>query len=107
ETLQRARLYEAMCVERTWTPEVWTSYLKTHPIAGKLCQRVVWLALDADGAVMSSFRLLDDGSITDCSDDPVSIEGASAIKLAHAALLPAEQAERWAAHLRDYEVQPL
>jgi len=107
EAMQQARLYEAMCVERTWPVEAWATYLKPHPIAGRLCQRLVWLALDANGSIMTGFRLLDDGSLTDNADQPVTLKGATAVKLAHTALLDSTASKAWAEHLRDYEIAPL
>ena len=107
ETSQRARLYEAMCVERAWTPETWRTYLASHPIVAKMLQRLIWLALDAEGKAAKSFRLLDDGSLSDNNDDPVSLEDTAAIKLAHWALMQDADNEAWARHLADYEIAPL
>ena len=75
ETMQAQRLYEAMCVGRSWTPEIWTSCLQRHPIAGRLCQRLAWLALDAEGGVLASFRPMEDGGLTDNADETVELDG--------------------------------
>ena len=107
EASQRARLYEAMCTERSWTPETWTMYLARHPIAGPLMQRLVWLALDAEGSTVASFRLLDDGSLSDNDDSTVLLDGVAAISLAHWVLLDDADAAAWAKHLADYEIAPL
>jgi hypothetical protein len=107
EALQHLRLYEAMCVERTWAPETWVTYLQRHPIAGRLCQRLVWLALDGEGRTLASFRALEDGTLSSNADDAVDLGTAAAIKLAHQALLPPADAEAWAGHLQDYEAEPL
>src|SRR5262249_11100018 len=107
EALQLQRLYEAMCVERTWAPETWVTCLQRHPIAGRLCQRLVWLAADAEGRMLSSCRGLEDGTLSSNVDDTVELGGTAAVKLAHQALLPPAHAEAWVGHLRDYEVAPL
>jgi hypothetical protein len=107
ETMQTQRLYEAMCVGRSWTPEIWTSCLERHPIVGRLCQRLVWLALDAEGVVVASFRPTEDGGLTDNADETVELEGAAALRLAHQALLPDAESEAWLAHFGDYEVASL
>jgi len=107
EAMQRQRLYEAMCVERTWAPETWVTCLQRHAIAGRLCQRLVWLALDEEGRTLASFRALEDGTLSSNADDTVEPAGAAAIKLAHQALLPPADAEAWVRHLQDYEVVPL
>lgn len=107
EALQRHRLYEAMCVERTWARETWMTCLDHHPIAGRLCQRLVWLALDGEGRTQSSFRALEDGTLSSNADDTVELAGAAAVKLAHQALLTSADAEAWIKHFQDYEVEPL
>jgi hypothetical protein len=107
EAMQSQRLYEAMCVERTWAPEAWATYLQRHPIVGRLCQRLVWLALDGEGRTLASFRVLEDGTLTSNADDTVELAGAAGIKLAHQALLAPADAEAWGQHLKDYEVSPL
>jgi hypothetical protein len=107
EAMQRQRLYEAMCVERTWPPEIWVTCLQRHPIAGRLCQQLVWLALDKEGRTLASYRALEDGTLSSNADDTVKLDKAAAIKLAHQALLPAADAEAWVRHLQDYEIAPL
>ena len=107
ETLQRQRLYEGMCVERTWAPETWVTCLQRHPVAGRLCQRLVWLALDGEGRTQSSFRALEDGTLSSNADGTVELAGAVAVKLAHQALLTPGDAEAWVRHFQDYEVEPV
>jgi hypothetical protein len=107
ESLQQQRLYEAMCVERTWNPETWAAYLQRHPIAGRLCQQLVWVGLDADGKTTTSFRPLEDGTLSSHTDEMVSLSGLAALKLGHQAFLLPDDARAWAQHLKDYEVVPL
>jgi hypothetical protein len=107
EAMQHQRLYEAMCVERTWAPETWVTCLQRHPIAGRLCQRLVWLTLDEEGRTLAGFRALEDGTLSSNADDTVDLGKAAAIKLAHQALLPVDDAEAWVTHLQNYEVDPL
>lgn len=107
EKLQAERLYEAMCVERTWPVQVWRDNLNDHPIVGRLCRRLVWLGLDGEGKVVASFRPLDDGTLTGNDDASVSFDSLLSVKLAHQALLLEKDTEAWSIHLRDYEVPPL
>jgi hypothetical protein len=107
EKMQAERLYEAMCVERNWPVEVWRDNLKDHPIVGRLCRRLVWLGLDAEGQTIATFRPLDDGTLTGNDDEAVVIGKLAAVKVAHQALMSREDAAAWQAHLRDYEVRPL
>ena len=73
EKMQAERLYEAMCVERTWPVGVWRDNLKDHPIVGRLCRRLAWLGLDAEGKAIITFRPLDDGTLTGNDDEAVEI----------------------------------
>lgn len=105
--LQTARLYEALCVGRDWPPEDWNAYLLQHPLMRLLVQRLIWMGVDDAGNRVAVFRPLDDLSLTDAGDQPVSLDGVTKIRLAHQSNLSAEEAAAWKAHLEDYEVQPL
>jgi len=105
--LQAGRLYEAMCLERTWSANDWERLLAGHPIVRHLCRRLVWLALDASGAVVASFRPLDDGTLSGPADESVELAPSLAVKVAHRAIVDESVAEAWKTHLADYEVTPL
>lgn len=107
EKMQTERLYEAMCVERTWPAQVWQDNLNQHPIVGRLCRRLLWLGLDAEGKKIASFRPLDDGTLTGRDDDSIALKSLTSIKLAHQALVGEKDAAVWSTHLRDYDVRPL
>lgn len=112
---QSERLYEAMCVQRTWRFEDWRRDLADHPIVGKLVTRLVWEVVDPentteDGAapqVQARFRPLEDGSLTDVGDEEVAVDLEARIRLAHAATTPQEETQSWVAHFEDYDVEPL
>ena len=103
---QRERLYEAMCVQRSWSFEDWEEFLHAHPIVRRYCQRLVWSAWDGE-ALLTTFRPLEDGSLTDAEDSEVTVAPAAEVRLAHAAVLPREVTEAWRRHLADYRVQTL
>ncbi|MDH6592419.1 HEAT repeat protein [Variovorax sp. TBS-050B] len=105
--MQAARLFEAMCTGRTWPQAEWREYLHRHPIAGRLVQRLVWLELDAEGAVRRSFRPTEDGSLIDTQDDEVEPAGDSLLRLGHASLVDADAAAAWNRHFKDYKLAPL
>jgi hypothetical protein len=105
-TMQRDRLYEAMCTQRTWPFEEWNLYLNQHPVVRHHCQKLVW-AVVRDAKVAMLFRPLDDGSLTDSNDDPVTLEPESPIRVAHECLVTPGQSLAWRQHLKDYEVEPL
>lgn len=105
-TLQTERFYEALCTEREWSFEDWDAYLNRHPVVHSLVQRLVWVQFE-EGRVAQSFRPLDDGSLTDCDDNDISVPGHARVRVAHDSLLAQDQVARWQQHLVDYEIAPL
>lgn len=105
-SMQKDRLYEAMCTQRTWRFEDWDTYLRQHPIAGRYCQRLVWVAYDGEKDV-DSFRPLADGTLTNLQDDEVKLTSETEIRLGHDETLPQEDRTAWLQHFSDYEVEPL
>ena len=103
---QTERLYEALCTGRDWAYADWQRYLNQHPIMRRLLQRLVWVQVEG-GQVLASFRPLDDGSLTDCEDNPLTLADDARVRLAHDSLLSAEGLAQWQQHLVDYEVTPL
>ena len=104
-TLQSERLYEALCTERGWTFEDWDRYLRQHPVMRHLTQRLAWTATTGDDLLV--FRPLDDGTLTDVDDEPVTVAPDAKVLVAHDSNLVAEQVAAWQAHFADYEVTPL
>lgn len=105
--LQTARLFEAMCTGRHWPQPEWREYLHAHPVAGRLIQRLVWLEVDAAGAVLRSFRPTEDGSLLDVQDDEVDLAPDSRLRVAHASLVDPATAAAWLQHFKDYKLTPL
>lgn len=105
-TMQRDRLYEALCTQRTWRFEEWDTYLRQHPIVGRYCQRLVWAVWDGD-KVATSFRPMDDGSLTSNEDDAVTVDADATIRLAHEQTVGKDAAAAWVSHFSDYKVEPL
>jgi hypothetical protein len=104
--LQKTRLYEAMCTQRTWPAADWKQYLLEHPLLRFLCQRLVWAVCDGD-RVTATFRPLDDGTLTDAADEEVAVRDADRLRIAHECQVPADVAAAWNKHLADYDVMPL
>ncbi len=105
--MQTARLYEALCAERSWTQEAWQRDFYDHPVMRRLIERLVWLGLDDQDKVVTSFRPTAEGEFTDVNDEMVDPTQFASIRLAHGALMDQSAAQAWAQHLEDYEVKPL
>ena len=104
--MQKDRLYEALCTQRTWRFEDWDDYLRQHPIVGRYCQRLVWTAYDGE-KLIQSFRPLPDGSLTNTRDDEVTLRPDISIRLGHDETLALEDRTAWLQHFADYKVEPL
>lgn len=105
-TMQKDRLYEALCTQRSWRFEDWDTYLRQHPIVGRYCQRLVWTAYDGD-KLIQSFRPLPDGTLTNYEDDEVTLNPGISIREGHDETLPADVCKAWLQHFSDYKVEPL
>ncbi|MEM9554239.1 MAG: DUF4132 domain-containing protein [Acidobacteriota bacterium] len=101
--LQTERLYEALCTQRAWRAADWRRFLLEHPIVGRLCRRLVWVAAPTS----RSLRPLADGSLSDVDDGPVMLEDTATVRLAHAVNLDDDAVAAWLEHLADYEINPL
>jgi hypothetical protein len=106
-TMQTARLYEALCAERTWPVGDWRELYHEHPVMRRLVERAVWLGLDANGGIAGGFRPTAEGDLTDHADERVALERFTSVRLAHGALVADETAAAWQRHLDDYGVKPL
>jgi hypothetical protein len=105
-TLQKDRLYEAMCTGRTWRYEDWSAYLLQHPVVQRYCQRLVWRALE-NGESTRTFRPLDDATLTDTDDNRVALAPDTGVSLAHDTNCDAPVREVWLKHFQDYGLTPL
>lgn len=103
--IQTQRLYEAMCVERTWPVADWSEFLLGHPIVSRLMASLVWI--ENPGEAQRLFRASDDGGLIDVNDDDIDLADDSVVMLAHSSLVSADDAEAWRTHLADYALTPL
>ncbi|MDF1488946.1 DUF4132 domain-containing protein [Tessaracoccus caeni] len=104
-TLQAARLHDAMCAGRGWPTSDWLAFIVGHPLMGQLATRLVWMEV-GDGAIRT-FRPTEDGELIDADDQVVVLAESAEVRLAHCVVVGDAEAERWAEHLRDYQVTPL
>jgi len=97
---QVERLKQALLTQRVWSVELWRTY-SGHPVAGALCQRLLWCSGD------DVFRVEADGRLVDVDDEPVALGDDAQVRLAHGLFLSVEQGARWAQHFADFEILPL
>ncbi len=104
---QTNRLFEAMCVGRSWTAADWRADFHDHPLMRKLIERLIWQGLDGEGQPHGTFRPTPESEFIDSADAEIDPDSFAAVRLAHASTLGAEAAAAWRAHMKDYEVTPL
>jgi hypothetical protein len=95
---QIQRLERAMVDQRTWTAEEFHTVLAGHPLLWHIVRRLVWIT--AEG---SSFRLAEDRTLADASDDEFTLPGDATVRVAHPVDLQAVL-EAWGEVFADYEI---
>jgi len=96
-TLQSSRLYEAMCVGRTWDGQTWIEVLGNHPVMCHLVSTLVW-SLRENGTYRL-FRPSADKTLTDINGNPITISDQGLISLAHLTTVTPDEAKQWKAQL--------
>ncbi len=106
ETLkaQAERLESLMVKQARWSAPEWLALYPVHPLLRPLSSRIIWGAQGPDHEWQTTFRLLEDGSLCDASDDGVQIDKEALIGIAHPLQLTSAQLEKWMQHLVDYNV---
>lgn len=97
-SVQRSRLYEAMCLQRVWTASDWRTYVLAHPVMLRLAAQLVWSSESPDGAIRLVRPCLD-GSIVDASNREVEVAESAAVRIAHGAVMDAAAVAIWTSHL--------
>ena len=100
---QRVRLENTLLTARNWTAENWKQIFMRNPIMHCFAIGLIW-GVYKDGRLESSFRYLDDGSLTTVDDEEFTLAENSVIGLVHPVELSEEELEKWKQQLKDYEI---
>ena len=103
--LQKERLYEALCTQRSWRFDDWDLYLNRHPIVRYYCQQLVWRG-EWPGKV-ATFRPLEDGSLAGVDGDAITLDSQARVSIAHDTNVTPEVVRAWVPHFKDFKVTPL
>lgn len=105
--MQRQRLEQALIAQRAWDMPTWTKLFLHHPLLRPLAIGLVWglRAPDVEGCTVL-FRPLEDGTLTDADDEPVTLPDRGQVRMVHPLELDAETCTTWLEHLADYELVP-
>ncbi|WP_375336070.1 DUF4132 domain-containing protein [Nocardia sp. SYP-A9097] len=100
---QIRRFEQAMVTGRRWEAAEHRRLFVDHPLLWHLTRRLVWATFDEHGAPTGSFRIAEDRSYADASDETVTISDRALVGLAHPLHLP-DSLGTWGELFADYEI---
>ncbi|WP_067547598.1 DUF4132 domain-containing protein [Nocardia crassostreae] len=100
---QIRRLEHAMVAGRRWSPGEYRQLFVDHPLVRQSARRLVWAIFDAEGAVIGSARIAEDGSLADAHDASVTLPDDARLGIAHPLHLPG-MLPAWGEVFADYEI---
>lgn len=101
---QAIRLEQAMVTGRRWPREDFVSLLVRHPLMTNLVRMLVWSAYDADGRPAGSFRVTEDQTFADRTDEDFVLDDYTQVGVAHPLQLTDEEKQVWGDLFSDYEI---
>lgn len=102
-TDQIRRFEQAMVTGRRWTATEHRTLFVEHPLLWHLVRRLVWAVFDDQGTPVGSFRVAEDRTLADCSDDELALNADATVGIAHPLHL-AGSLKRWSDLFADYEI---
>lgn len=96
------RLEQLLITGRSVDREVFESFFVKQPVVGPLARTLLW---ETDDAAIR-FRIAEDGSFADASDDAITLPASARVRLAHPARAPGLPAA-WADRFAEYELVPV
>lgn len=103
---QCLRLENLMVRQFRWTWKRWQELYLGHPLLLPFAHRLVWGAYDSHGVLVQTFRVLDDGTLTDNDDNAVTPGDEGGVGMVHPLEISADQRAAWVRHLADYDIAP-
>ncbi len=101
--LEILRLELAMGNARRWRAQDFETFLVHHPLLGHLVRRVVWGTFDG-GVLGATFRVAEDRSYADRSDDAFGLGADATVGVVHRLQLTDEDVSAWSTVFRDYSL---
>jgi hypothetical protein len=104
-TDQVRRLEKAMVTNRRWTGAEFRQLFVGHPLLWHIVRRLVWATFESPGSgrLVGSFRVAEDRSLSDVTDDEITLADDAVIGVAHPLHL-GEDVAAWAELFADYEI---
>jgi predicted DNA-binding WGR domain protein len=103
-SLEILRLELAMANERRWLAGEFDAFLVHHPLMIHLVRRLVWGAFDAKGKLLATFRVAEDRTCADRSDEAYQIPTDVEVGAVHRLRLSDDDVKAWSRIFADYEL---
>lgn len=104
--IQAGRLEQAMVTGRRWKPEDFELLLVKHPLMTHLARKTLWGSYDAQGKLISTFRVTDERDFADPSENSISLKDAAQVGVVHPLNMTDDDRSAWGEVLSDYEIVP-
>lgn len=99
---QFARFELAMVTQRRWTAQEFGEYFIAHPLVRHIVRRLVWATFTGE-EISGTFRVAEDLSLADVSENEYALADDAVIGIAHPLHL-GEDLAAWAEVFADYEI---
>ncbi len=105
---QLGRIENLMVRQFRWPLQRWNELFLVHPVLFPFTTRLVW-GVYKQGKLQTTFRALEDRTLTNATDEAVTLPDSAAagitIGIVHPLELSADERRAWAVHWADYAVQ--
>lgn len=100
---QTARLYNAMCAQKTWSYSDWRSCFINHPIMPFLSKQIVWGSIEDDRVM--PFMITDEKTTVDSKGIQIDVSEKSKIKIIHSMDLDQDDLDKWRGFIKSNKVK--
>lgn len=101
---QLLRIENMLVRQYRWPVDRWTELYQRHPVLRPFTVRLVWGHYEENGKLDSTFRALEDGSLTDLEDETVKLPKTGNIGIVHPLELSEKERNAWRQHLLEFEI---
>ncbi|MBX3230884.1 MAG: DUF4132 domain-containing protein [Labilithrix sp.] len=106
---QLRRFERSMIAERRWSRADFEAYVVRPPAVGEIVRALVWGVFDAKNALVTTFRVAEDGTLADVKDAAFTLKEAAghAVGIVHPLSLSDAELRAWGDRFGDYMlIQP-
>jgi hypothetical protein len=102
--IQTLRLEQVMVNDRRWSVTDFELLLVRHPLMLILSQRILWANYSVDGKLLQTFRLTEDQSYANSSDEVYQLDKGGRVGIVHPLVIPEQESKLWGEIFSDYNI---